>query len=93
LILLNLFNLFLLRHLGLMSLVPGVVEPAVTSSRFAFYQAYGDFAAFLLALTAFILVRSGSRQDLPAAWVFNVFGSLEFVNSVVRGGVFGTVGA
>ena len=50
--LLLLLSPFLLRYLGLTSLVPGVVEPAVTRSTFAFYQAYGDFLAFLLALAA-----------------------------------------
>jgi hypothetical protein len=91
--LLMLLTPFLLRYLGLMSLVPGVVDPAVTQGSFAFYQAYGDFIAFLLALASFVLVRSGQKQALLVVWVFNVFGTLEFLNSVVRGGVFGTGGS
>jgi hypothetical protein len=62
--LLILLTPFLLRFLGLMSLVPGVVDPAVTQGSFAFYQAYGDFIAFLLALASFVLVRSGQKQAL-----------------------------
>ena len=77
--LLILISPFLVRHLGLMSLVPGVVDSAVTDSSFALYQAYGDFIAFLLAFAAFALVRSGHRHALVAVWVFNVFGSLEFI--------------
>jgi len=81
---------FLPRYLGLMSLVPGVVDPAVAQSAFAFYQAYGDFLAFLLALAAFVLVRSGHPRALVIVWVFNVFGSVEFIHSVLRGSLTGT---
>ena len=84
---------FLPRYLGLMSLVRGVVDPAVTESKFAFYQAYGDFFAFLLAFTAFVLVRSRSPQALALVWIFNIFGSLDFVHSVVRGSLSGTGGS
>jgi hypothetical protein len=84
---------FLPRYLGLMSLVPGVVDPAVAHSTFAFYQAYGDFLAFLLALAAFVLVRSGYARALAIVWVFNVFGSLEFIHSVLRGSLTGTGGS
>ena len=84
---------FLPRYLGLMSLVPGVVATAVTQSTFAFYQAYGDFAAFVLALGAFALVRSGRPHALIAVWVFNIFGTLDFVHSVVRGAMAGTGGS
>ena len=66
--------LFLPRYLGLMSLVPGVVDPAVTRSDFAFYQAYGDLLAFLLAFAAFILVRSQHSLALAMVWIFNIFG-------------------
>ena len=83
---------FLPRYLGLMSLVPGVVDPAVTQSAFAFYQAYGDFVAFLLAVGAFALVRAGAAHALAVVWVFNVFGTLEFIHSVVRGSLAGTGG-
>lgn len=83
---------FLLRHLGLMSLVPGVVDTSVTQSKFAFYQAYGDFLAFLLALMAFVLVRRSHPSALLAVWVFNIFGTLDFVHSVLRGAIFGTGG-
>jgi hypothetical protein len=91
--LLMLLTPFLLRYLGLMSLVPGVVDPGVTQGSFAFYQAYGDFIAFLLALASFILVRSGQKRALLVVWVFNVFGTIEFLNSVIRGSVFGTGGS
>jgi hypothetical protein len=84
---------FLLRYLGLMSLVPGVVEPSVTRSAFAFYQAYGDLLAFLLAFAAFVLVRSQYSWALAIVWLFNVFGSLDFLHSVLRGSLVGTGGS
>jgi hypothetical protein len=65
----------------------------VTQSKFAFYQAYGDFIAFVLALTAFTLVRARRREALVAVWVFNVFGSFDFLHSVIRGTVAGTGGS
>ena len=91
--LLILLSPFLLRYLGLMSLVPGVVEPSVTTSPFAFYQAYGDFLAFVLALVAFVAVRENSPLGLPLVWICNVFGTLDFVHSVLRGSLFGTGGS
>jgi hypothetical protein len=84
---------FLPRYLGLISLVPGVVDPAVTQSKFAFYQAYGDFAAFLLALLAFILLHYRHPQALLAAWIFNLFGVFDFLHSVIRGMLAGTGGS
>ena len=83
---------FLLRYLGLISLVPGVVDPAVTQSPFAFYQAYGDFLAFLLAFVAFLFVRYDRKFALATVWLFNVFGTFDFLHSVIRGTVAGTGG-
>jgi hypothetical protein len=84
---------FLPRYLGLMSLVPGVVDTSVTTSTFAFYQAYGDFLAFVLALASFVLVRSTHPHALAVVCLFNIFGSLEFLHSVVRGSVSSTGGS
>jgi hypothetical protein len=57
------------------------------------YQAYGDFGAFVLAFVAFTLVKFRQRGALAVVWVANVFGTLEFLNSVIRGSVFGTGGS
>ena len=84
---------FLPRYLGLMSLVPGVVDSSTTTSTFAFYQAYGDFLAFLLALASFALVRRRVAGALTVVWVFNVFGTAEFLHSVIRGSLSGTGGS
>jgi hypothetical protein len=84
---------FLPRYLGLMSLVPGVVDPVVTRSAFAFYQAYGDFLAFMLAFVAFVLVRARNSYALGAVWIFNIFGTLDFLHSVLRGVLSDTGGS
>jgi len=83
---------FLPRYLGLMSLVPGVVDPVVTRSAFAFYQAYGDLLAFVLAFVAFVLVRVRNSYALGAVWIFNIFGTFDFLHSVLRGSLSGTGG-
>jgi len=83
---------FLPRYLGLMSLVPGVVDPAVTHSAFAQFQAFGDLAAFFLAFVAFVLLHFRHPRALAAVWIFNVFGSLDFLHSVLRGTLQGTGG-
>jgi hypothetical protein len=75
-----------------MSLVPGVVDPAVTRSSFAFYQAYGDFLAFVGALAAFLLIRARSSYALTVVWIFNIFGTLDFLHSILRGVLSGTGG-
>jgi hypothetical protein len=75
----------LVRYMGLMTFVPGVVDPAVTRSQFAFYQAWGDFGAFVLVLVAMALVRRRHPLALAAVWVFNLFGTADFVQAVLRG--------
>lgn len=84
---------FLPRYLGLASLVPGVVDPSVTQSTFALYQAYGDFIAFALAFVAFVLLHFRNAWAIQALWVFNIFGTLDFIHSVVRGILGGTGGS
>lgn len=76
---------FLLRHLGLMSLVPGVVDTALTKTTFAFYQAYGDYLAMLLALLSFIAVHQRWRYALAVVWAFNIVGFLDHANAMIMG--------
>jgi hypothetical protein len=76
---------FLFRHLGLMSLVPGVVDPELTQTTFAWYQAYGDFIAMILALISFILVHKRWKYALAVVWLFNIVGTLDHLNAMVLG--------
>ena len=72
------------RHLGMVFLVPGVVArplPAV----FANPAAYGDLAAGLLALLAFVDLRSGKSFARPLAWIFNVAGTADLLYAVTIG--------
>jgi hypothetical protein len=69
------------RHIGLVFLVPGVVDPQLPVS-FSTPAAYGDLTAGLLALTALIALRSGWTISLPIVWLFNVVGTVDLVNAL-----------
>src|SRR5687768_12961230 len=77
--------LHLLRPVSLWLLAPGVlVEPSIPAS-FATGTAYGDLLAAGLAAIAVVLVRSGSRGGVAAAWVFNVVGLLDALRNCLVG--------
>jgi hypothetical protein len=71
----------MLRHIGLVFLVPGVIYQPLPDT-FAAPAAYGDLTAGLLALTALIALRSGWRIALPIVWVFNVVGTVDLINAL-----------
>ena len=66
------------RFIGLSFLVPGVVSPDVPSV-FAHSAAYGDIIAASLALVALLLLPNAS--GLAAAWIFNIWGSVDILNA------------
>ena len=72
-----------LRHMGMVSLVPTVVGPALPAS-FAGPAAYGDLLAGLLALGAIVALRARVRIALPLTWLFNVVGLLDPPSSCRR---------
>jgi hypothetical protein len=69
------------RHIGLVFLVPGIVDPQLPT-QFAIPAAYGDLAAGLLAITALIALRSSWSIALPIVWLFNVVGTVDLVNAL-----------
>lgn len=69
------------RHIGLVFLVPGIVDPQLPV-QFAVPAAYGDLAAGLLAITALIALRSGWSIVLPIVWLFNVVGTVDLLNAL-----------
>ncbi len=71
------------RHIGLVFLVPGIVDPQLPA-QFAIPAAYGDLAAGLLAITALIALRSGWSIALPIVWLFNIVGTVDLVNALSR---------
>jgi hypothetical protein len=66
------------RFIGLAFLVPGVVSPDLPSA-FAHAAAYGDIMAAIFALAALVLLPSGA--GVAAAWIFNVWGSVDIFNA------------
>ena len=58
------------RFIGLSFLIPGVVSPDLPAA-FAFFVAYGDIAAAVLALLSLAALRGS--LGIPLVWIFNVW--------------------
>ena len=69
------------RHIGMVFLVPSVVDQQL-SSQFAIPAAFGDLLAGLLALTALISLRSGWKIALTIVWLFNIVGTLDLLSAL-----------
>src|ERR1051326_6201477 len=69
-----LFILHTFRFIGLAYLVPGVVSPDLPRA-FATAAAFGDIVAAALALLSLLSLQSA--PGLLAAWIFNVWGSVD----------------
>src|SRR5262245_16301978 len=73
-----------LRTIGLIVLVPGLVEAAL-SAAFTILAAAGDMLAVALAFVALVAVRSGWRAAPTLVWLFTVEGLADFINAIVQG--------
>ena len=69
------------RHVGLVFLVPGVVDRPLPPG-FAGPAAYGDLATGLLALLAIVALRTKWSGAVPLVWLFNVVGTLDLANAL-----------
>ena len=69
------------RHIGMVFLVPGVVDQPLPT-QFANPAAYGDLATGVLALMAIIAL--GSRWSVAPAlvWLFNIVGTVDLANAL-----------
>lgn len=70
------------RFIGLVVLVPGVVSPDLPPA-FARSAAYGDMVAAILALLSLLLLPSAA--GVATAWIFNIWGLGDLVNSFYQG--------
>ncbi len=70
------------RFIGLAVLVPGVVSPDLPPA-FAYYTAYGDLIAAILALISLVLLPGAS--GIAVAWIFNLFGLADLLNVFYQG--------
>ena len=69
------------RQIGLVFLVPGVVDQPLPAS-FANAAAYGDLATGVLALLAVVALRSKWSLAIPLVWLFNVVGTVDLANAL-----------
>jgi hypothetical protein len=73
-----------LRTIGLIDLVPGLVD-ATLPAGFAIPEAMGDILAVVLAFVALVAVRSGWRAAPALVWLFTVEGLADFINATAQG--------
>ena len=73
-----------LRFVGLSVLVPGVVSPLLPAG-FAVPVAYGDLLAGVLAIVAVIGLATQSSWALASVWLFNIWGTADFLLAFYEG--------
>jgi hypothetical protein len=76
----------LFRYVGLIALVPSLFDMRALGFSDSFHAVigYGDWISGLLALVAILLLMANSRFAIPALWVFNIVGLLDFANAGLR---------
>lgn len=74
------------RFFGLTAMLPGVfnLAPAGFSEDHLFQIMAGDVLIAALALIAFMLFQSRSPIRIGFAWVFNIVGTLDYLNAAAR---------
>jgi len=80
-ILMPILILHSLRHLGLMFLAPGGVEPGMPP-QFAYPAALGDLITAVLAMIAIPAVAGEARAAWFLVWTFNIFGTLDLLAAI-----------
>lgn len=81
-----LIQIHFFRYFGLTALLPGVfnLAPAGFSEDYLTQIMAGDVAAAVLALASFWLLQIRAGFAIPAVWIFNVFGTLDYLNAAAR---------
>ena len=69
------------RHIGMVFLVPGVVDQTLPTG-FANPAAYGDLAMGVLALGAILALRFKWSLAVAMVWLFNVVGTIDLANAL-----------
>ncbi|HZQ67617.1 MAG TPA: hypothetical protein VFA68_03780 [Terriglobales bacterium] len=86
-VLLPIFLLHSLRHLGLMFLAPGAIYGGLPP-QFAYPAAYGDLLAAVLALCALWAVAANSRSARLLTWIFSVEGTLDLATAITLAQIY-----
>ena len=79
------------RYVGMVFLVPGVVQPLPDS--FSVAAAYGDLLTSLLALLVLISLRSNWKGSLILLWLFNIVGTVDLLKALSQVEVIPLLGA
>ncbi len=74
------------RHIGMVFLVPGMVDGPLPPE-FAYPAAYGDLATGALALVAILALRARWSGALALVWLFNLLGTIDLANALRQGDV------
>lgn len=69
------------RHIGMVFLVPGVVDRTLPEA-FGPAAAYGDLSAALLAVGAIFALQSSERWGSVMTWTFSVVGLVDLTNAL-----------
>ena len=69
------------RHVGMVFLVPGVVDQPLPRE-FADPAAYDDLATGVFALSAIIAMRARWSVALALVWLFNIVGTVDLANAL-----------
>lgn len=74
------------RYFGLTAMLPGVfnLAPAGFSQDYLFQIMLGDVLVAVLALVCFALLQRGSRFRVSFTWIFNLIGTLDYLNAAAR---------
>lgn len=74
------------RYFGLTAMLPGVfnLSPAGFTEEYLFQIMLGDVLVAILALVGFALLQTGARFAVGFAWLFNIVGSLDYLNAAAR---------
>lgn len=74
------------RFFGLTAMLPGVfnLAPAGFSESYLFQIMAGDVLVAALALIAFALIQQRSPVRIGFAWLFNIVGTLDYMNAAAR---------
>lgn len=74
------------RYFGLTALLPGVfnLAPAGFTQDYLNQIMIGDVIAAVLALITFWVLHVSRGAGIVAAWIFNIFGTLDYLNAAAR---------
>src|SRR5712691_3065828 len=86
-VLVPIFLLHSLRHLGLMFLTRGAVYPGMPP-QFAYPAALGDLITAGLAFACILVVRGDWIAGRPLVWIFNIFGTLDLVAAIALATIY-----